>query len=89
MTIEQVSSQELIEKFGEDSNDSGNTEVQVAIMSHRIKYLTEHFKVHPKDHHGRRGLLRLVGRRSKLLKYLASRNVVRYRELIAELGLRR
>ncbi len=89
MNEQPIPAQELIEKYGKSSSDSGKTEVQVAILSNRISYLTGHFKKNPKDFHGRRGLLRLVGRRRKLLKYLASRDVLRYRELIAELGLRR
>ncbi|HVA22320.1 MAG TPA: 30S ribosomal protein S15 [Candidatus Micrarchaeia archaeon] len=69
--------------------DTGSPEVQVAIFSERIRQLTEHLKVHTKDHHSRRGLLMLVGKRRRLLAYLMRRDVTRYRSLIAELGLRR
>ncbi len=89
MNEQPIPNEELIKKYGKSSSDSGSTEVQVAILSNRISYLTEHFKKNPKDFHGRQGLLRMVGRRRRLLKYLASRDVLKYRELIAELGLRR
>ena len=79
----------LAAKYGKNEKDTGTTEVQVAILSERIAYLTEHFKTNPKDHHGRRGLLKLVGRRRRLLKYLNSSSPVRYRQLIEQLGLRR
>jgi small subunit ribosomal protein S15 len=69
--------------------DTGSTEVQVALLTERINHLTEHLKVHKKDHHSRRGLLMLVGRRRRLLDYLKSNDVERYRTLIAKLGLRR
>ncbi len=69
--------------------DTGSPEVQVAIFSERIRQLTDHLKLHPKDHHSRRGLLMLVGKRRRLLAYLMRRDVTRYRGLIAELGLRR
>jgi small subunit ribosomal protein S15 len=78
-----------IEKFGKNASDSGTTEVQVAMLTTRISELTEHFKVHKKDHHSRRGLLKLVGQRRRLLDYLAGKDVERYRSLIKELGLRR
>jgi small subunit ribosomal protein S15 len=70
-------------------SDTGSTEVQVALLTARINHLTEHLKVHKKDHHSRRGLLMLVGRRRRLLDYLRRNNVERYRALIAKLGLRR
>ena len=70
-------------------SDTGSPEVQVALLTDRINHLTEHLKVHKKDHHSRRGLLMLVGRRRRLLDYLASNDVERYRALIAKLGLRR
>ena len=69
--------------------DTGSPEVQIALLSERIDHLTEHFKVHKKDHHGRRGLLMLVGRRRRLLDYLSDNDVERYRAIIAKLGLRR
>ncbi len=89
MTYTLVANQELIDKYGEGSKDTGRTEVQVAILTNRINYLTDHFKTHPKDHHGRRGLLKLVGRRRRLLKYLINSDLSRYRNVIAQLGLRR
>ena len=79
----------LVKKFGKDENDTGSTEVQVALISHRILYMTEHLKTHSDDHHSRRGLLKLVGQRRRLLNYLAKKDINRYRELIKELGLRR
>ena len=79
----------LVKKFGKDENDTGSTEVQVALISHRILYMTEHLKTHSGDHHSRRGLLKLVGQRRRLLNYLAKKDINRYRELIKELGLRR
>ena len=80
---------EITAKFGEDEKDTGNTRVQVALLTERINHLTEHLKVHAKDHHSRRGLLVLVGRRRRLLDYLRRNDVERYRALIAKLGLRR
>jgi small subunit ribosomal protein S15 len=81
--------QEIIKKFGKDENDTGSTRVQIALLTARITYLTEHFKTHKHDHHSRRGLLKLVGSRRDLLNYLKSKNVAGYRELIKELGLRK
>lgn len=83
------SNQALIEKFGKNPADCGLTEVQVAILTNRINYLTEHFKHNPKDHHGRRGLLKMVGKRRRLLRYLDATDPARYRKIIEELGLRR
>ncbi|PIE60722.1 MAG: 30S ribosomal protein S15 [Desulfobulbus propionicus] len=80
---------EIIEKFKTHDNDTGSCEVQIALLTDRIKYLTEHFKTHAKDHHSRRGLLKLVGQRRNLLKYLQNKDVVKYRELIKELGIRK
>jgi len=80
---------EIIDRFKLSENDTGSSEVQIALLSHRIKYLTEHFKVHKKDHHSRRGLLKLVGQRRRLLKYLKSKDVERYRKIIKELGIRK
>ncbi len=79
---------ELIKEFGKDANDSGSAEVQVAILTERIRELTEHVKVHKKDHHTRRGLLMLVGKRRRLLSYIKERDINNYRELIAKLGIR-
>ena len=80
---------EIIEKFRQHENDTGSPEVQVALLTERITYLTEHFKAHAKDYHSRRGLLKLVGQRRRLLDYLKGKSVERYRELITELGLRK
>ncbi|MFA5902311.1 MAG: 30S ribosomal protein S15 [Desulfobacula sp.] len=81
--------EEMIQKFKLHETDTGSPEVQVAIMTHRINYLTEHLKIHKKDHHSRRGLLILVGRRRSLLDYVKKKDVNRYRSLIERLGLRR
>ena len=80
---------EIIEKFKIHDTDTGSCEVQIALLSERIAYLTEHFKTHPKDHHSRRGLLKLVGQRRSLLKYLKNRDISKYRTLIKELGIRK
>jgi len=80
---------ELIEKFGKGGADTGTPEVQIAIFSERIKELTEHLKSHSKDHSTRRGLLKLVGKRRRLLNYLMSADIERYRAIIAELGIRK
>lgn len=79
----------IIQEYRGHDTDSGSTEVQVALLSNRIAELTEHFKVHTHDHHGRRGLLKLVGRRRRLLDYLKRQDIERYRNLIARLGLRK
>ena len=79
---------ELIAEFGKNAQDSGSAEVQVAILSERIRNLTEHLKAHPKDHHPRRGLLMLVGKRRRLLVYIKNRDILEYRELIKKLGIR-
>jgi small subunit ribosomal protein S15 len=78
-----------IAKHGRGENDTGSPEVQIALLSDRINHLTEHLKMHKKDHHSRRGLLMLVGKRRRFLDYLADIDVERYRAIIAELGLRR
>ena len=78
----------LVKKFGKSDKDTGQTEVQVAILSEKIKHLTEHFKVHAKDHHGRRGLLQVVGKRRSLLNYLKKNHSDRYLKLINKLDLR-
>ena len=80
---------EAIEQYRKKDADTGSPEVQVAILTKRITELQDHFKTHAKDHHSRRGLLRLVSRRRRLLDYLAKKDVARYRELIQSLGLRR
>jgi len=80
---------DTIKKFAQHEGDTGSPEVQVALLTERISHLTEHFKVHAKDHHSRRGLLKLVGQRRRLLDYLKSKNVDRYRGLIDTLGIRK
>ncbi len=89
MTLTAEKKGEIIQKFRVHESDTGSPEVQVALLTERISYLTDHFKVHKKDHHSRRGLLKLVGQRRRLLDYLKSKDVERYRRLIKELGLRR
>jgi len=81
--------QEIIEEFKRHDGDTGSPEVQIALLSNRITYLTEHFKTHKKDHHSRRGLLKLVGQRRRLLDYLIKQDVERYRTIIKALGIRR
>jgi small subunit ribosomal protein S15 len=80
---------ELAAKYGRGTNDTGSAEVQVAILTMSINQLTEHLKIHKKDHHSRRGLLLQVGQRRRLLNYLQNQDVERYRKLISDLGLRR
>ncbi len=80
---------EIIERFRLHATDTGSPEVQIAILSGRIGYLTEHFKVHKKDHTSRRGLLKLVGQRRRLLNYLRKKNIDRYRAVIDALGIRK
>ena len=81
--------EEIIKEYGKSEKDTGSTEVQVALMSERIDHLTEHLKTHNKDHHTRRGLLMLVGKRKRLLQYLQNQDINRYREIIDKLGIRR
>jgi len=81
--------QSLIEQYKLHDTDTGSPEVQVGLLTHRIKYLTEHLKAHKKDHHSRRGLLMLVGQRRRLLNYVKNKDVKRYRAIIETLGLRR
>ena len=80
---------EIIEKFKTHDTDTGSSEVQIALLSDRISYLTDHFQAHAKDHHSRRGLLKLVGQRRSLLDYLKKKDINRYRSLIKELGIRK
>jgi small subunit ribosomal protein S15 len=89
MSLSNDQKNELVKKYGENDFDTGKTEVQVALLSERIKYLTDHFKTHTKDHHSRRGLLKLVGQRRRLLDYLARKDITRYRNLVKDLGIRR
>jgi len=81
--------QEIVSQFARSEGDTGSPEVQIALLSERINYLTEHFKTHAKDHHSRRGLLKLVGQRRRLLDYLKSKDVARYRTVIDALGIRK
>jgi len=80
---------EIIEKYKTHDTDTGSSEVQIALLSDRINYLTGHFQTHKKDHHSRRGLLKLVGQRRSLLKYLKDRDIDKYRSLIKDLGIRK
>jgi small subunit ribosomal protein S15 len=89
MALTSERKQELVEKFGDSGTDTGRAEVQVALMTERINQLTEHLRTHRKDHHSRRGLLMLVGRRRRLLNYLQRADLERYRALVRELGLRK
>ncbi len=89
MPLSSETKKEIILKNKLHESDTGSPEVQIALLSQRIKDLTEHFKVHAKDHHSRRGLLKLVGQRRRLLNYLKRKNVERYRTLIQELGIRK
>ena len=79
----------LIEKFGRTSDDTGSSEVQIALLTERISYLTDHLRMHPKDHASRRGLLKMVGQRRRLLDYLRRKDSESYRKLLEELGLRK
>ena len=81
--------EKIIKEYGKSKNDTGSTEVQVALLTQRINDLTDHLKIHKKDHHTRRGLLMLVGKRKRLLQYLENQDVERYRSLIDKLGLRK
>ncbi len=89
MSLLEKKKEEVIEEFKLHESDTGSPEVQVALLTHRITYLTEHLKEHKKDHHSRRGLLVLVGRRRSLLDYLKEKDIERYRSLIKRLGIRR
>ncbi len=81
--------QEIVDKFGDDAQDTGNARVQIALLTARINDLTEHLRAHSKDHHSRRGLLMLVGRRRRLLNYLQKKDLDGYRQLVKDLGLRK
>jgi small subunit ribosomal protein S15 len=89
MSLTAEAKREIVDKYGRGDNDTGSTEVQVALLTARINELTEHLREHKKDHHSRRGLLMLVGKRRRLLKYLQASDIDRYRKLIQDLGLRR
>jgi small subunit ribosomal protein S15 len=89
MSLTQEKKAELIEQFGETPQDTGKPEVQIALLTERINQLTDHLRTHKKDHHSRRGLLMLVGRRRRFLRYLERSDLERYRSLVKELGLRK
>ncbi len=89
MVLTTQDKKELIEQYKTHDSDTGSPEVQIGLLTHRIQYLTEHLKIHKKDHHSRRGLLMLVGRRRRLLNYVKKNDVQRYRTIIETLGLRR
>ncbi len=89
MTTTKEQKTELITSYATHTSDTGSPEVQIALLSNRISYLTEHFKSHAKDHHSRRGLLKMVGRRRRLLDYLKKNSVERYRTIIEKLGIRK
>ena len=89
MSVADINKSEVVAKFARAANDTGSPEVQVALLTSRINELTGHFKSHSKDHHSRRGLLRMVSRRRKLLDYLKGKDADRYRALIEKLGLRK
>lgn len=87
MSLATQRKEEIVKKFAKHPSDTGSPEVQIAILSERISYLTEHFKTHTKDHHSRRGLLKLVGQRRRMLDYLRNSSEERYRQLIDSLGI--
>ena len=89
MPLTSEARQEVVQSFRQHGSDTGSPEVQIALLSARINYLTDHFKAHAKDHHSRRGLLKLVGRRRRLLDYLKRRDFLRYKTLIERLGIRK
>ncbi len=89
MAIDTIKKSEIIEQYKTHEGDTGSPEVQIALLSYRIQYLTEHLKVNKKDHHSRRGLLKMVGRRRALLDYLMANDIERYRNIVSKLGLRR
>ena len=89
MAVLQERTKELVTAYGLHGTDTGSPEVQIALLSNRITYLTEHFKTHKADHHSRRGLLKLVGQRRRMLDYLRSRDFQRYKSVIERLGLRK
>lgn len=89
MTLSKENKEVVIGKFSSHVSDTGSPEVQIALLTERINGLTEHLKLHKKDHHSRRGLLKMVGKRRRLLTYLQDKNVNRYRTLVKELGLRK
>lgn len=87
--MDKVRKQEIIAKYGRTANDTGSPEVQIALLTERINHLTEHLRTHKKDHHSRRGLLKMVGQRRGLLNYLMKKDIERYRTIIEQLGIRK
>jgi small subunit ribosomal protein S15 len=89
MALDKADKQKIISKYRQHESDTGSPEVQIALLTGRIEYLTKHLQTHRKDHHSRRGLLKMVGQRRRLLNYLRAKDIERYRALIADLGIRR
>jgi len=89
LTLSREQKSQIVDSYRTHSTDTGSPEVQIAILSEKINYLTEHFKVHAKDHHSRRGLLKMVGKRRRLLDYLKAKNAEKYRTVIDKLGIRK
>jgi small subunit ribosomal protein S15 len=89
MALDKSDKQGIIDKYRQHESDTGSPEVQIALLTGRIEYLTKHLQTHRKDQHSRRGLLKMVGQRRRLLNYLRAKNIDRYRSLIADLGIRR
>jgi small subunit ribosomal protein S15 len=89
MAVTQERTREVVQSYRQHATDTGSPEVQIALLTNRIGYLTEHFKTHRKDHHSRRGLLKLVGQRRRLLDYLKKREFPRYKSVIERLGIRK
>jgi small subunit ribosomal protein S15 len=88
MALSKEQTSAIVEQYGHQENDTGLSEVQIALLTERIRQLTEHLKVHKHDHHSRRGLLKLVGQRRRMMRYLAREDMARYRQLIQDLGIR-
>jgi small subunit ribosomal protein S15 len=89
LTLSRDGKTDIIATYRTHSSDTGSPEVQIALLTRRIEHLTDHFKAHAKDHHSRQGLLRMIGKRRRLLKYLREKDVERYQQIIARLGLRK
>jgi len=89
MSLNEKTTAEIVAEYGKNENDTGSPEVQVALLTQRIQHLTEHFAQHKQDHHSRRGLLKLVNQRRKMLDYLKSKSLTRYQDVIKQLGLRK
>ncbi len=89
MSLQKAEKSGIVEQYGSNAGDTGSPEVQIALLTERINQLVEHLNLHKHDHHSRRGLLKLVGRRRRLLSYISQRDIERYRRIIAQLGIRR